>query len=354
MCVTNGARWYQIMHDSPCTTAAKHRETLRANGIEQSSPPTNLPQQIPHVPAGHCGQQPTFPPVFNTADNILDGLDVSGVQGPTITVSCRTFSKPEGLRNSKQIAVEIIVGDTGCGIPASKLESIFREFERVESAQPKTSTVPGLGLGLAVVARSVEQLGGQLRVDSKVDQGSRFSFLIPFMVWDGCGRHLVGQGGYRQTGAPTSHSSSPSSNLGADMSIKHEREVPDNRSVSPLPGQGVIDNAPVTPDSQMASPPEAVGVEVKAVGIKLRPRPSFQRRKTVHPKDRSPGHVHDVPTFKATQCSKASGRRFLATFGSTQNPITKPFTRTLRMVSSRQPTRFGTTNSYCGSAMDCV
>ena len=35
------------------------------------------------------------------------------------------------------------------------------------------------GLGLAVVARIVEQLGGQLRVDSQVAEGSRFSFLIP-------------------------------------------------------------------------------------------------------------------------------------------------------------------------------
>ena len=38
----------------------------------------------------------------------------------------------------------------------------------------------GTGLGLAVVARIVEQLGGQLRVDSRIDEGSRFSFLIPF------------------------------------------------------------------------------------------------------------------------------------------------------------------------------
>ena len=105
-------------------------------------------------------------------------------QRGTITVSCRAFNEPEGLRNSKQIAVEIIIGDTGCGIPASKLENIFREFEQVESAQPRTSTAPGLGLGLAVVGRSVEQLGGQLRVDSKVDQGSHFSFLIPFTVWE--------------------------------------------------------------------------------------------------------------------------------------------------------------------------
>lgn len=38
----------------------------------------------------------------------------------------------------------------------------------------------GTGLGLAVVARIVEQLGGQLRVDSRINEGSRFSFLIPF------------------------------------------------------------------------------------------------------------------------------------------------------------------------------
>jgi Histidine kinase-, DNA gyrase B-, and HSP90-like ATPase len=206
---------------------------------------------------------------------------VKYTQRGTITVSCRAFNEPEGLINSKQVAVEIVVGDTGCGIPTSKLESIFREFEQVESAQPKTSIAPGLGLGLAVVARSVEQLGGQLRVDSKVDHGSRFSFLIPFTVWDGCGRYPVGQGGYGRTGVPVSHPS-PSSNLGADMSLEHQGEVPGDcsQAVSLLFG---IDNVPVTPDSQMAPPPEAVGVE----DIKLRPWPSL--RGTVHPENRSPG-----------------------------------------------------------------
>ena len=42
-----------------------------------------------------------------------------------------------------------------------------------------TSLTICAGLGLAVVARIVEQLGGQLRVDSALDQGSRFSFLLP-------------------------------------------------------------------------------------------------------------------------------------------------------------------------------
>ncbi|KZT60695.1 hypothetical protein CALCODRAFT_480578 [Calocera cornea HHB12733] len=100
----------------------------------------------------------------------------------TITVECRVFQEPDGLRDRRQIAVEIVVGDTGCGIEASKLESIFREFEQVESSTSRPGEREGLGLGLAVVARIVEQLGGQLRVDSKVGQGSRFSFLIPFAL----------------------------------------------------------------------------------------------------------------------------------------------------------------------------
>ncbi|KAJ7645612.1 phytochrome-like protein [Mycena polygramma] len=99
-----------------------------------------------------------------------------------ITVGCTTFGEPEGLRGPRQTAVEIVVADTGCGIHPERLGSIFREFEQVESLEPKTNSGGGVGLGLAVVARIVEQLGGQLRVESKVDEGSRFSFLIPLAL----------------------------------------------------------------------------------------------------------------------------------------------------------------------------
>ncbi|KAI0823185.1 hypothetical protein BC628DRAFT_1411740 [Trametes gibbosa] len=95
----------------------------------------------------------------------------------SISVICKAFEEPNGLRDSGDLAVEIVVADTGCGIPSDRLESIFREFEQVETA-PRAHS-PGLGLGLAVVARIVEQLGGQLRVDSILGEGSRFSFLLP-------------------------------------------------------------------------------------------------------------------------------------------------------------------------------
>lgn len=61
-----------------------------------------------------------------------------------ISVECRAFDEPMGLRTAENVAVEIIVSDTGCGIPAERLECIFREFEQVESTEQRTPT-QGLG-----------------------------------------------------------------------------------------------------------------------------------------------------------------------------------------------------------------
>ncbi|KAF8755266.1 Phytochrome region [Rhizoctonia solani] len=121
--------------------------------------------------------------VTGDSKKIRDGVKYT--ETGQINVECRRFKEPIGLRDSKEVAVEIVVADTGCGISSAKLESIFREFEQVESSIPRSGESQGLGLGLAVVARIVEQLGGQLRVDSKQGQGSRFSFLIPFALPDG-------------------------------------------------------------------------------------------------------------------------------------------------------------------------
>ncbi|WP_161598438.1 PAS domain S-box protein [Pseudodesulfovibrio senegalensis] len=70
----------------------------------------------------------------------------------------------------------ISVSDTGIGIPEQKLDLIFRAFEQVDGSYSRK--YPGTGLGLGIVRRFVELMGGQVRVKSTVGMGSTFSLSI--------------------------------------------------------------------------------------------------------------------------------------------------------------------------------
>jgi len=73
----------------------------------------------------------------------------------------------------------IQVWDTGMGIDAKDLASIFEEFYRVDL--PEVMHAQGLGLGLAIVQRSSELLGHQLRVASVPGRGSVFEIALPIL-----------------------------------------------------------------------------------------------------------------------------------------------------------------------------
>jgi two-component system sensor histidine kinase BarA len=72
--------------------------------------------------------------------------------------------------------VEMVVADSGCGIPLHELDKVFDKFYWSESVPVEAR---GAGLGLAIAKNLVELHGGKIRVDSTLGEGSRFSFTIP-------------------------------------------------------------------------------------------------------------------------------------------------------------------------------
>jgi signal transduction histidine kinase len=67
--------------------------------------------------------------------------------------------------------VQIRIYDTGCGIPADRLQAVFEDFV--------TTKRRGLGLGLAITKKIVEQLGGRITVTSEVGKGTTFVIEFP-------------------------------------------------------------------------------------------------------------------------------------------------------------------------------
>jgi len=78
-------------------------------------------------------------------------------------------------------AMRIEVWDTGIGIPADKLGSVFEDFYQVGNSERDRTR--GLGLGLSVVDRTARLLDHQITVRSRVGRGSVFSVTLPVTHW---------------------------------------------------------------------------------------------------------------------------------------------------------------------------
>ena len=72
----------------------------------------------------------------------------------------------------------ITVSDTGKGIPADELATLFDEYRQVEG-QSESTVQKGTGLGLSISKRFAELLGGTIDVESEIGQGSTFTISIP-------------------------------------------------------------------------------------------------------------------------------------------------------------------------------
>ena len=90
-----------------------------------------------------------------------------------ISISVRLLNE-----NENNITIKFSVTDTGIGIEENKIETIFENFQ--QATNDTSRLFGGTGLGLAIAKQLVEQQGGTIFVESKIDEGSTFSFNLDF------------------------------------------------------------------------------------------------------------------------------------------------------------------------------
>jgi len=86
-------------------------------------------------------------------------------------------------RDESQVQIHFVVSDTGIGIGDDKINQIFEAFSQADNTI--TRQYGGTGLGLAICSKIIEMMGGNIRVESELGQGSRFSFSLTLSVCSG-------------------------------------------------------------------------------------------------------------------------------------------------------------------------
>ncbi|MBN1680304.1 MAG: GAF domain-containing protein [Anaerolineae bacterium] len=108
--------------------------------------------------------------------NFISNANKYTPPGGTITIhakASRNLWDPQGPPN----VIHCYVADTGIGMSQEDLSQLFVPYFRSEN--PKTREQPGTGLGLTITRGLIFQHGGQIWVESKVDEGTTFHFTIP-------------------------------------------------------------------------------------------------------------------------------------------------------------------------------
>ncbi len=95
-----------------------------------------------------------------------------------VTVDPATVGRPA----DEKILLDFYVTDSGIGIPADRMDLLFKPFSQVDAST--TRKYGGTGLGLAICDRLTQLMGGSIDVTSTPDQGSRFHFCIQTNVVD--------------------------------------------------------------------------------------------------------------------------------------------------------------------------
>ena len=178
---------------------------IDANQIELDPAPFNLPETVEDVATLVSGRvaekdlelivrvQPGLPATMvgdvGRLRQVLTNLVGNAVK---FTETGHVLVDVSGEVEGASATLTFTVEDTGIGIPADKLDSIFDKFSQVDASS--TRRHEGTGLGLAIARRLLQLMGGEITASSEFGRGSRFSFTVALPVHETDAR--------RQRGAP--------------------------------------------------------------------------------------------------------------------------------------------------------
>jgi signal transduction histidine kinase len=130
--------------------------------------------QRPHEVAVHFAAEPDLPRLLTDGAKLK--VVLKNLLGNALKFTERGSIEVRA-RACDAAGIEIAVADTGIGIPDEHVGAIFEPFRQVQAATPHGQG--GVGLGLYIVRRVVEILGGSVTVESAVGKGSRFRVWLP-------------------------------------------------------------------------------------------------------------------------------------------------------------------------------
>ncbi len=118
--------------------------------------------------------------------NLLNNAVKFTGEGGTIYFKARVISKYE-----KTVKVAFSVEDSGIGMAKDYLANIFKPFTQADSSVSRK--FGGSGLGLSIAHRLVDLMGGSLEVDSLVNVGTKFHFVLDFEYTEDVARYVYDQ-----------------------------------------------------------------------------------------------------------------------------------------------------------------
>jgi signal transduction histidine kinase len=121
---------------------------------------------------------PDNPLLINTYPNYLEKIIINLISN-AIRYNSENGKIIVSLSSGKD-SFTLSVEDTGIGISKADQEKIFDEFYR--SAEAKKVSRIGTGLGMSIVKRFVDKLGGKITIDSQLNVGTKFTVELPLHV----------------------------------------------------------------------------------------------------------------------------------------------------------------------------